>query len=415
MVMIPISRCSESIEDRTRATSKNPDDIPKDLRVKSHFKWTVEQRNIGYRNIEHIWNTRPIEVGSVPYPLIESESPELLNFKFKHEGKSYNINDFIDHNNVSGLLVIKNDTVVLECYANGNNQHSKWVSFSVTKSIVSMLVGAAVKDGFITSLVTPVSDYIPELKQSEYSQVSILQLMHMASGIKWNENYDYAKNDLNKIIGKDASAMIDYLKSQARVAAAGTRFNYNTAETRLVGLVLRNAIGQDLTTYLSDKIWKPFGMESSANWFTLSENGAESGGCCISATLRDFGRLGLFAMSEHNNKLKGQSVLPQNWMVETIQPSKAANNYGALWWRPNASENKNPKPTEPFAALGIFGQMIWVDPIENLVIVTNSAWPRATGKNKESFYPYTYSFANALTAALRDRKKNPSKLKSYPF
>ena len=145
------------------------------------------------------------------------------------------------------------------------------------------------------------------------------------------------------------------------VAEPGAVFNYNTGETNLVGEILRAAIGNNASTYLTHKIWQPYGMESDANWLLGGIGGGETGGCCISATLRDYARIGLFAM---NGGLlaDGTRVLPRDWMTASTSPSKGAAYYGYLWWL-----NQN-----EYAARGIFGQQIFVDPKSRVVIAAHS-------------------------------------------
>ncbi|MGD8359387.1 MAG: serine hydrolase, partial [Lysobacterales bacterium] len=144
--------------------------------------------------------------------------------------------------------------------------------------------------------------------------------------------------------------------------------NYSTAEANLIGDVLRAAIGNNLSTYLEQKIWQPFGMESDAYWNLTEAGGGEFGGCCLNATLRDYGRLGLFALN--NGRLAdGTPVLPTNWMADSTTPSKANEGYGYLWWL-----NKN----GAYEASGIFGQGIYVFPEKNLVIALQSARPDAS-------------------------------------
>ena len=100
---------------------------------------------------------------------------------------------------VAGLLVVKDGHVVFERYGLGNTPETKWISFSVAKSVVSMLVGAAIKDGFIASVDEPVTDYLPRLKGSSYDRTSIRDLMQMASGVLWNEDYDDPNADINQV------------------------------------------------------------------------------------------------------------------------------------------------------------------------------------------------------------------------
>jgi CubicO group peptidase (beta-lactamase class C family) len=148
---------------------------------------------------------------------------------------------------------------------------------------------------------------------------------------------------------------------------AGEVFNYNTGETSLAGALLRAAVGNNLSVYLQRKIWQPFGMESDANWLLSAADGEEIGGCCISATLRDYGRLGLFALA--NGRLKdGTAILPEGWMGESVAASKGSKGYGYYWWLQEKGA---------YAAEGVFGQFIWVDPKRNVVIAMQSAWPSA--------------------------------------
>ena len=135
----------------------------------------------------------------------------------------------------------------------------------------------------------------------------------------------------------------------------------------MAGALLRAAVGNNLSVYLQRKIWQPFGMESSANWLLSAPDGEEIGGCCISATLRDYGRLGLFALG--NGRLAdGTSVLPDDWVSQSTAPSKGSEGYGYYWWLQGQGA---------YAAEGVFGQFIWIDPSSNVVIAMQSAWPTA--------------------------------------
>jgi CubicO group peptidase (beta-lactamase class C family) len=236
----------------------------------------------------------------------------------------------------------------------------------VAKSVVSMLVGAAIRDGYIASVDEKVSDYLPRLKGSAYDQATLRDILQMASGVAWDETYDDPASDVNQA-SWSTLALYDYLDDKPRAGAPGATFNYNTAETNLVGNVLRAAIGNNLSTYLEQKIWQPFGMESDASWNLTEAGGGEFGGCCINATLRDYGRLGLFALN--NGRLAdGTPVLPKHWMAESTTPSQGAPYYGYLWWLREGGA---------YQASGIFGQGIYIDPGENLVIALHSARPDA--------------------------------------
>ena len=139
-----------------------------------------------------------------------------------------------------------------------------------------MLVGAAIKDGYIESVNEKVTDYLPRLKNSPYNQATIRNLMQMSSGVQWNEDYSDPESDVNSATWETRS-LYEYLRHKPRDVAPGTIFNYNTAETNLLGTLLRSAIGNNLSTYLSNKIWRPFGMSSDANWMLVEPGGGEDG------------------------------------------------------------------------------------------------------------------------------------------
>ncbi len=342
------------------------------------LNWTPEQQLRGYRNMDRIYPTRAIPASPHPFPLPDQPA-DLSGLRYTVDAGTFDVDAFVSHNHIVGLLAIRDGNVVLERYARGNARDTRWYSFSVAKSVVSMLVGAAVKDGFIPSIDLPVSHFLPLLRQSAYDDVTLRQAMTMSSGVAWDEDYADPQSDIAQT-GGSALDRLRYLLRKPRVAPPGSTFNYNTEETNLVGAVLRAAIGNNLATYLDDKIWRRFGMEDDANWLLLSESGAEHGGCCLSATLRDYGRLGLFAM--RNGRLTdGSSVLPDGWMATATAASAANDRYGLLWWL---------RPEQAVAAVGIYGQAIYINPPCRLVVVTHSAWPRATDRelsaHREAFF-----------------------------
>ena len=349
------------------------------------LSWTPEQQLAGYRNMDHITPTRVIAAGGCPFPLPERPL-DLSGVSYEVEGETFDLAGFRGHNRVVGLLVIKDGEIVFEEYDQGNTPQSRWMSFSIAKSVVSLLLGAAIREGHIESLDAPVTDYLPDLEDTSYEGVTLRNALQMASGVEWNEDYADPRSDVSTSRGT-AAERIRFLGAKPRVAPPGDRFNYNTGETHLVGGVVRAAVGGDLSTYLSQKIWKPFGMEADAYWQLVEPGGAEHGGCCISATLRDYGRIGLFALRE-GVLSDGTAVLPEGWMAESTTPSKANQGYGYLWWLSD---------TGAYRALGIFGQAIFIDPEEKLVIVTHGAWPRATGKDLAA---HRAAFFEAVTEAV---------------
>jgi CubicO group peptidase (beta-lactamase class C family) len=355
--------------------------------AESQLFWTPEQQVAGYRNMEKIFAARNIKASDTPYPLPYAKV-DLNDVHFAVAETALTTDEYFVKKNVAGLLVIKDGNIVYERYGLGNTEDSRWGSYSVAKSVVSMLVGAAINDGYIKNVDEKVSDYLPRLKGSSYDQSSIRNILQMASGVAWNEDYADPESDVATATW-DTVQMYQYLRDKPRIAEPGETFNYNTAETNLVGTLLRSAIGNNLSTYLADKIWHPFGMESDANWVLTEPGGGEFGGCCISATLRDYGRIGIFAM-QNGRLADGTDVLPDGWMQDSTSPSRGYDGYGYLWWLVG---------DEIFRASGIFGQGIYVNRKENVVIAMHSA--RAAASTRADTALQVALFA-ALTDALKD-------------
>src|SRR4029077_1038173 len=288
-------------------------------------------------------------------------------------GNNWKLDDHIKAYNVSGLMVVKDGKVLLERYGLGRKPEDRWISFSVTKSFTSTLVGAAVQDGMIRSLDDPVTQYIPQLAGSAYEGVTLRQLLTMSSGVRWNESYSDADADVARystaIQEPGVNPIVSYLRSLPR-AKAGTRFNYNSGETDLVGIVVSNAVGRSLSQYASEKLWQAYGMERDATWMT-DPAGHERGGCCLSMTLGDYARFGQFMLD--GGIARGRQVLPTGWIAQATSPQitygwRDSSRYGYFWWVGQDGA---------YDASGIFGQSITVVPDERLVIVINSAWPKA--------------------------------------
>lgn len=323
--------------------------------------WNFEQKVAGFRNMDKISWTRLVPAGQNPFPLPEKEL-DLGALEFEFAGETWTVNEYVIRQKVAGLIVVGNGSIAYERYELGNTDQSRWLSYSVAKSVTSLLIGAALQDGYIESIDEKITDYLPRFRNSSYDRLSIRDLLQMASGVEWNEDYADPESNIN-LTPWNTLELNEYLRGMPRAAEPGEEFNYNTAETNLLGTLLRSAVGNNLSTYLSEKIWKPFGMERDGYWVLSEEGGGEFGGSSLNATLRDYARIGLFAM--HDGVLAdGTRVLPEGWMMESTTPSKGNAGYGYLWWL---------REGDAFAASGIFGQAIHVDPTRNVVIALHSA------------------------------------------
>ena len=342
--------------------------------------WSVEQRDAGFRTMDRIpilAKANVIAKGDTVYPLPAGEPLKI----------GMDVDAYMKAQRTAGLVILQDGKVRMEKYGLDFTAQGKWTSFSVAKSFTSTMVGAAIKDGYIKSIDDKVSAYIPDLKGSAYDDVTIKQLLTMTSGVKWNEDYTDPKSDvalfnLHKA-EKGMDVTVSYMRKLPREAPAGTKWVYKTGETNLIGVLVSSATKKTLSSYLSEKVWAPFGMEQDATWL-LGSTGHEISGCCIQASTRDYARFGAFIMG--GAKINGVGILPDDWLAPATSKQAdigmAGKGYGYQWWTYDDGS---------FAAQGIFGQGIFIDPKRNLVIASNSNWPKATdpdtfGVQREAFY-----------------------------
>jgi CubicO group peptidase (beta-lactamase class C family) len=334
-----------------------------------------------FRHIDRLFPSRTVSHGSSVYPLPLSDKP-LMNVHFVSKGKNYDVFDYLSLNRVSGLLIIKDGKVAFEDYELGNTAKSRWVSWSMVKSISSTLVGAAIKDGSIASIDDPITKYLPQLSGGAYDGVAIRNVLQMASGAKWDETYTDPRSDrrhmLNLQIEQKPGAILKFMATLPRAAAPGSRWNYSTGETHVVGALISAAVKHPVAQYLSEKIWSKFGMETDATWWLESPGGLEVGGSGFSATLRDYGRFGLFVLN--SGKTQSEDVVPAGWFAEAGSSKQVGGkpvDYGYMWW--TYGPTAKPPNQGAFQAEGIFGQFLYIHPRERVVVAVWSARPKPTG------------------------------------
>jgi len=363
---------------------------PKRPGAGSLLAWGPEQQSAGYRAMEDYFEVATIKRGDRVHPL--PPALKTIEVSYAYKGKTWTTAEYMAANRVSGVLVLKDGKVLMERYGLGRKPDERWTSFSVAKSVTATLAGAAIADGKIKSLSAPVTDYIPELKGSGYDGVTVRQLLMMSSGVKWNEDYEDPNSDVARAGGgpiePGVNPIVSYMRRLPRENAPGSKFHYNTGETDLVGVLVSNAVGKSLAEYASEKIWRPYGMERDGIWVT-DRSGHERGGCCMSMTLRDYGRLGQFILD--GGVADGKQVLPPGWATEATrkQIENGSGGYGYFWWI---------RKEGGFAAEGIFGQAIVVVPEERLVVAINSAWSRADTPDD---WAAQAAFVEAIRAAAR--------------
>jgi CubicO group peptidase (beta-lactamase class C family) len=334
-----------------------------------------------FRNIDRLFPTRRVSRAATPMPLPPAAVP-LRTVSFSDRGRHYDLEDYLKLNRVAGVLVLKDGRIKLERYRFGNSERTRWMSMSIAKSITSTLIGAAVKQGHIASLADPVTRYVPSLAGTAYEGVSVRDVLMMSSGVRWNETYTDAASDRRRLLEAQISQVpgsaLAVMKALPRAAEPGTVNTYNTGETQVAAEILRSAVGRPLATYLFERIWSKFGMEADATWWLDSPNGLEIGGSGFSATLRDYGRFGLFVLN--GGRAAEEAILPSDWTREATTPKVLTGGtplaYGYLWWTGATPASQR---DGAFAAEGIHGQFLYVNPVAQVVIVVWGARPKPTG------------------------------------
>ena len=344
-----------------------------------------------FRNIDRLFPVRAIRRGTSVYSLSASASP-LQNIQFTSDGKHSDLYDYVSLNRVSGLLVIKDGTIAFETYQLGNHENTRWMSMSIVKSITATLIGAAVKDGHIRSIDDPLTRYLPQLSGSAYEGVSVRNLLQMTSGVQWDETYTDPNSDRRRMLelqlAQQPGGVLALMARLPRAAMPGSRWNYSTGETHVAGALLRAAVRRPLAEYLSDRIWARFGMESDATWWLESPDGLEVGGSGLSATLRDYGRFGLFLAE--GGRAGGEQILPDGWVRDAGSPKMVDGkliDYGYMLWP--IAHAPDTIHDGAFEAVGIFGQHVYINPKEQVVVVVWGALPKPTGRetvNDEDFF-----------------------------
>ena len=355
--------------------------------------WGQDQRDAAFRALDRLpvlaqWRTIP--ASSQPRPLPPGPPLKL----------GIDLDAYLASQRSAALVILQDGRVRVERYGLGFDAGGRWTSFSVAKSVTALLVGAAVRDGHIRSLDDKVSTYLPAMKGSAYDDVSIRQLLTMTSGVQWKEDYGDPLSDVARFNNHQpepgVDALVSYLRKLPRAVPAGTRFNYSTGETNLVGVLLAQATGKPVAQYLGEKIWEPAGMEAPATWI-LSKTGQEISGCCLQASARDFARIGQFILE--GTRANGQPVVSEGWLAEATSTrvgiGAPGRGYGYLWWI---------YPDGSFTARGIFGQGLFIDPKRRLVIASNGNWAggardTAAMAARDDFYQAVQRAVDAEAAA----------------
>ena len=332
---------------------------------------------VTFEHSDTLFPVDPVLRGGAVRPLPPAPA-SIKNVHFQSRGQAYDLFDYLADNRVAGLLVLKDGKVALEDYELGAGPDTRWISFSMAKSVASTLIGVALKQGLIGSLDDPLTRYLPQLEGGAYEGVSVGNIMQMASGVKWNETYTDPHSDRRKLLDKQLEqkpgGILAYMNTLSKAGAPGSIWNYSTGESFLVGALLEAATHQPLATYLSQNLWARLGMEHDATWWVESPGGMGLAGSGLGATLRDYGRFGLLV--QQDGFIDGKQIVPPGWFQQAGSAHRIGGksvDYGYLWWPLPAGD---PIHRGAFQARGIFGQHLYVNPGQKLVIVVLSARPK---------------------------------------
>ncbi|MDB5940748.1 MAG: class beta-lactamase-related serine hydrolase [Ramlibacter sp.] len=325
---------------------------------------------------------RNVARGSVTTPLPVAAQPANIRYRYRNIG--YTLDEYLERQRITGLLVIRNGEIVAERYRYGRGQDARFLSFSMAKSVTSMLVGIALERGVIASLDDTAQQYAKELAGSGYGATTVRQLLRMSSGLTFSERYD-GNDDVARMSRAAATGrppVVDVLRSVGdRHSPPGDRFVYASAETEVLGRVLAGASGRSLSDLTSQWLWQPLGAERDAFW-VLSQDGQERSSGFFNASLRDWGRLGW--MLARDGRVGDRQVVAREYILDAtdatrqpaaFQPRRATPyfGYGYQFWL-------FPMRERSFGLQGVHGQAVFVQPSSGIVMVQTAVQEAASGQ-----------------------------------
>lgn len=301
----------------------------------------------------------------VPSPLPRAPAPASLPAGFA---------DWVAERHITSVVVLHRGEVAFEEYYLGTGPGDLRISWSMGKSVLAALFGISVLNGEIASIEDPVTKYAPALAGSAYEGVSIRNLLNMASGVAFDEDYDDFWSDINRmgrVVALGGSLDEFAAGIDSRAGAPGAAFRYVSIDTHVLGMVLRGATGRRIPALASERLFTPLRLEATPYYLTDSDaNAFVLGG--LGLTSRDYARFGQMVLED--GRVGGVEVVPEVWVAEMTAPSAPAapgardgGGYGYQWWIPPAGGR-----AEVFAR-GVYGQYIWIDRARDAVVVVTAA------------------------------------------
>lgn len=333
-----------------------------------------------FAHIKDLLSARAMGPSSRPNELPEGRAIELPSV-YEYESTSKDLESFLRETDTAALLVLQDGCVRYERYWLTGGRGVQWISMSVAKSFVSAMVGIAVGENLIGSLLDPVDHYLPQLSNSAYSGVCIKDVLQMSSGARWNEDYNDPDAEIFRLgaaLGPGGS-LDDFVATLRRDADPGTRCQYNSADTQVLGMLLSSATGRSVADYMHEKLVEPLGVEAPSYWI-LDGRGREMAFAGLNMTARGFARLG--ELYRRGGMWGDRQIVPADYVAASVKvtsPHLAPGmpiladhtlpfGYGYQWWLPDGELGE-------FSAIGVYNQFVYVDPSRASVIVKLSANP----------------------------------------
>jgi len=320
-----------------------------------------------------------IRRGDQVYPLLGQAKDLVLQYDF--HGHRYSLNDYFERNFVTGFVVLRDNHIVVEKYFHGADQNSRFVSQSVSKSIVSILIGTAVDDGTINSVNDRVATYLPYLSHGGYRDATVENLLQMSTAVNYSEDYKNPHSGaalIGAALLTGKPSFKEFAESIGPTSTRpGTKFQYQSVNTQVLGLMLEKVTGKRLNEYAQEKLWEKIGAQSDAFFYESKNQPDTCAFACFNATTRDYARVGLMMLE--GGTLGGKRVVSMQWVHDSTHPDapylrpkpsgpEGGFGYAYQWWIPPGDDGA-------FEAEGIYGQCVYVNPAKHVVIVQNSAWP----------------------------------------
>jgi CubicO group peptidase (beta-lactamase class C family) len=311
-------------------------------------------------------------------------STEAVEIRYRFRNLSYTLQDYLDRQRATGLLVLKDGRIVAEHYRYGRRDDARFLSFSMAKSVTSLLMGIALEQGLIASLDDPAAKYARDLEGTAYGGTSLRHLLRMSSGLTFTERYDGA-DDVSRMghaFASSSRGTLDVLRSIAdRHSPAGSTFRYASAETEVLGRVLAAATGRSLSELTAQWLWTPIGAEREAFW-RIGRDGQEGASAYFNASLRDWGRLGM--LLARDGRVGERQVVPRDYLLDATEPTRQPTafqprhatpylGYGYQFWLLPLAERT-------FVMQGVYGQGLFVQPASGIVMVVTSVWQHPSGQ-----------------------------------